>query len=474
MNWPVAYRSQRAVDQANQGFRGSQLLRDAVSQTELRRAITVREATRGPWQAEPGQGFLRDQSQQALRDALRPQRQKMNDLLTAAARFRNPLAALDALRQIAEQAFQKPDQAPVTPTDNFTFDGWSLVCGAENSGSAKGAEAACGAEFVISVQDHSNEVGRPVPWYKESNSSWNIVWFSGVVPHPLDADFLKMTIGGWNRKFQFPQAESGAARQSGPTEGERGTEYDPEEEETPDETPVNDGAQAEVAPETMRPLTWTANFNGLPYYLWNQRRDSWSRQTGQERRAQPGRSTTTFNPPRPQTRDLVITAGGSGSRGHREPPSHEFARTPGKEIKVKSVLAYQVFSKVFSAITETDDAVNCLFANIPKKERNASWLKYAKQDRANGQRPSPANFMHRKMQIVYDHAKSIDMNGAVMCLIKEHLQDKLVGKSRRALGDAKQKYVGNRMGSGVTRIGADERRAPRDRDERRGGSGGER
>lgn len=477
MSYPVAYRNQRAVDQGRQGFRPLPTQRRYI---DLRRVQPLRS-----W--DP---FRPSASQAALRDAFQPQREVLNRFLGAALGLRSPLGLLSLLYDLLRLWLRQPD--PTSPFEaGFDFTGGSMVCGVPDSGGLVGAQNACGDGFVKSIEDWMNELARPRPWYRSRDDSWNIGWYDNVRKHPVDSSYLLIDFKGWWRQLQFPQGNPAGAV----------TEYIPHfrvEEGAPEGEPnLLPPPWKSLDPGSMRPDEFEAAPGGLPWEFWPLKVPNPASPPSIRREAgydvwhppmrypyRPPLRYPYFDPPPLGVPDVVIEpvprvvpkpepgkeplgaikpgVSGPAVALRREPNSHRFARAPKgtKEIKVKTSIPYRLVGAAINVITETDDVSKCMYGALPKKLRNAEWLKEARGDRERGVKKTTANFMQRRLRIVARNLHHVEAYDLVQCLVVENLKDMLVGKSRQALAKTKRKYLGHGIGAGISRLGTSDLRVP--------------
>ena len=120
----------------------------------------------------------------------------------------------------------------------------------------------------------------------------------------------------------------------------------------------------------------------------------------------------------------------------RTAPGHKFAPPKRGEKETKKnvtgplAAAYKKFTKAVNVITESLDAMDCVYGALPEKIRKAE------QAKRRGKDPNTKG----KLKLIYQHVQQVDMVSMVDCLAKEHLQDAAIGKAAKVHANLRKKY----------------------------------
>ena len=120
----------------------------------------------------------------------------------------------------------------------------------------------------------------------------------------------------------------------------------------------------------------------------------------------------------------------------RTAPGHRF-RKPGarekenkRQVQGPLAQAWNKFKKGVNVVTESLDAMDCVYGALPEKIRKRE------QAKRHGKDPNTKG----KLKLIYQHAQQVDMLSMIDCLAKEHLQDAAIGKAAKKHADLRKKY----------------------------------
>lgn len=125
--------------------------------------------------------------------------------------------------------------------------------------------------------------------------------------------------------------------------------------------------------------------------------------------------------------DLVPETRAGGDRIVPRPGTH--TKEPDGKTKVK--LPYNLFLKVYHALTELGDGLDCLYEALPEMWRDAS--RY--HGKVSGHGTTTEVTAPMKALRVYQHMGTIDWAKAAKCLVYNEIEDRIVGKAMGKLGD---------------------------------------
>ena len=120
----------------------------------------------------------------------------------------------------------------------------------------------------------------------------------------------------------------------------------------------------------------------------------------------------------------------------RTAPGHRFRKPEAREKEKKKnvqgplAAAWRKFKTGVNVVTESLDAMDCVYGALPEKIRKRE------QAKRHGKDPNTKG----KLKLIYQHAQEVDMLSMVDCLAKEHLQDAAIGKAAKKHADLRKKY----------------------------------
>lgn len=447
MTYPVAYRTAAARTKSQPGFHGQ-------DQWDVQRPATKSN----PYIRAPGH---QPSPRVPANDNSRIARMALNGIRVAARlhplfKFLDLLWMLDALL----------NPKPVGRTYNLT--GWSDVCAplvtSTTAGTPIGAQNGCGTNNAKLIIDHANELKRPVPWFRASENSWNIGFFTENFYHACPGAFcgrLNITYNGWFRRFVSFGTNPGVQTSFG---NPRDAQYKP----------------GDWDPNKIIPLP----FKVIPEQKPNPDAPEWiRRETGPAPRTYPrpwiapGRDPFQYPPvvptpdivfeprlptvpdwwtppatrprpqPRPRPRPLTRPQEFPGVQpetnpragrnvAKRQAPGHRFKK-PEKGVKEKkqrvskSIMGvYQLGAKAMHNVTEYSDALKCAFEALPDK------VQARERAKRHGRKPNLIDMS----KIVYRHALEINACKAAVCMAAETFQDYAIGRGSRYHAETRKKF----------------------------------
>ena len=248
---------------------------------------------------------------------------------------------------------------------------------------------------------HEQEVNAPEPW---------------VSPRPITLPWTAIPAMRPNEDAPEP-----IRRQTGPNRND--PEYGPQQSPAPQHY-----RDPFVYPPLEGPDHW---INPIP---WT-RPGWWRNPVNQPARApQPNPTPKPPVPPRPV--DPVTPVTPRPGPIIRTAPGHRFRKPEAREKEKKKnvqgplAAAWRKFKTGVNVVTESLDAMDCVYGALPEKIRKRE------QAKRHGKDPNTKG----KLKLIYQHAQEVDMLSMVDCLAKEHLQDAAIGKAAKKHADLRKKY----------------------------------